>query len=152
MSVFQFSLILIKLNSESYSKAASGFLICAVILLMVFVTWRMKPYNYEKMTAYQVVVLAMGFWGILISSISNLVSNDYELKILLFIGMILILLSGLKFASTFVSKFEEDDENSVVNFLKFQFSNKLPEIISRSRTLISFQIETHDNNRFNISS
>ena len=138
LSVFQVVLVLIKINAEIYSEIISGFAISAVLLCMIIVTLVAKPYSYERAIFLHALVLFLNFWSYLCGSLCLLLGFDYWFSLILYSGLVLWIMLGLGIASKLPTRFVADHTNAVSVLIRFQFSKKLNEIITKSKYFAKF--------------
>ena len=136
LSVVQFLCVVCKNTLKAYSEAASGFIISAIIALLLIITAIKKPYNYSRVVVYQIISLAMALWALLLSSIYVLTSGIFILIPILFIGLLVIFIFGffisLKHPKLFISK----ETISIPGLIRFQFTGKLEYIRANSISIV----------------
>ena len=133
LSVFQVILVLIKINVEIYSEIISGFASCGVLFCMIVLTLVAKPYSYERAIFLHALLLFLNFWSYLIGSLCLLLGFEYWFRLVLYCGLFLWIMVGLGIASRLPTRFVADHTNAISVLIRFQFSKKLNEIITKSK-------------------
>ena len=121
LSVFQLLLVLIKINTESYSEEISGFFILACLAIMSGITMIINPYNYKRAMVLQVTTLMMAFFSVGISTFSFIYKSGKIFTIVLVSGTGLIMLIGIGLSSKYPNYFIADYADSIPLLMKLQF-------------------------------
>ena len=95
MSIFQIILVILNKTLKTYDQFIHGIAMSVIIAVFIAITIYMQPYNYKRVTVFQVTALSMAFYGVFTATVF------IELNMLLawilteFIGFIIILIAGL---------------------------------------------------------
>jgi hypothetical protein len=133
LSVFQVVLVLVKVNVEIYSEFIMGCCISFLLLVMILATICIKPYNYERVHITQIFALSLALWTFLINIVSVFFYRDRLFSIILFSGCGFLMLIWMKIVSRSPNRFIIDRENAIPVLMRFQFSKRFGEIITRSK-------------------
>jgi hypothetical protein len=147
LSVFQFVLVLIHVNFEKIGKISEGFLMFGVLICRVLITARMNPYNYEKSNIFQLVILSVCSWNMIVTSIYFILPYESHLKVILFSGIGLIFAFGFKIASRYPTRFISDYFYAIPILIKFQFSKDVGKTIKMNTFYKNIEEKIHLNDK-----
>ena len=131
LSIFQLILVLIKINTESYSEVITGFFISACLVIMSGIIIFVKCYNYKRALIFQISYLVMAFWAVAVSTFSFIYEADSIFEILLVSGVGMIFLLSVGISSKFPNYFFADYADSISLLMKSQFSPDFVGTISK---------------------
>ena len=125
LSVIQTLCVFCRKCFKGYSEALPGFIISAFLGILIVITAAKKPYNYSRAVIYQLTVLAMALWVLLLSSIFVLSSGISVMIPIFFIGFFLIFLLGFLVSIKHPRIFRSDEVNTIPGLIRFQFTGKI---------------------------
>ena len=133
MSLFQMALILVKINVEVYSEVVQGYLECAVILIMIGIAMKVKPFNFERSNVLLIIILSVDCWIILVST-TSIVFYFYDFfGIMIAFGFIFIASFGFKEYHKHPGIFLSDHNEIIPDLIKFQFAKSITRITFESK-------------------
>ena len=95
LSLFQVALVLLSYILKSYNKKIAGFVLSILVFVFSVITIKLKPFNYERGFAYQLISILVTFWCVLLSGAYEFYENKFFLALVMFIGVALLLLVGI---------------------------------------------------------
>lgn len=120
LSIFQVLIVISNKVLKPENQIYHGYLVSSLILLLIFTTIKTKPYNYTRVTVFQVTSLSMSLCGILTSTIFRHLGNFFQWILSEFVGFGLILIIGLSISKKFPEKFYTPEGKSVSDLFRFQ--------------------------------
>lgn len=138
LSIFQVLLICINLNIKVLNETIAGFTLTGVFIVIILLTIRIKPYNYERAIVYQLFVLIIACWIILVSSFSLVFDNNSIIIPLYFGGILVFFILGAFITFRYPKRFFEDEGGLIPVLIKFQFSRRTNNIVTKSKYFAHF--------------
>ena len=138
LSIFQVLIIVIYKNIRSFSEAAAGFSISAVLLAFIVVTAKLKPYNYERAAVYQIVSLTIGLWVVMVSSFSLVFDLEPIFVACMYGGVGVLSAFGFFISFKYPKRFSSDEVGLIPILIKFQFAKRVDNIITKSKYFARF--------------
>ena len=81
LSIFQYISILCKVTIDKSYNALQGYIVSCFILCLIILTLKLKPFNYERLNIFQIMILSIDFWIMIVSSTELII--EYERQMIL---------------------------------------------------------------------
>ena len=144
LTCFQFFTVLLSKSLKIYDQSVHGYVLSSLIFLFIIITYKTKPYNYNRVNLIQISSLTLGFWVILTASTFQYSLNLYIYTIIMLSGMIFIIISTLVLLKKYPELIYSDPSLNIAELFLFQFRKqvKFSPDPNNLKTQPQFTIET----------
>lgn len=123
LSVFQVTVVILSKILKIYSSYAQAGGLCGAILILIVITACMQPYNTKRTYFFQLISLAMAFWGLLTFIIFKHTGNARAWCAVEIFGFFAIGFGGYVYIAREPNMIYLKRGYSIERLFKFQFTN-----------------------------
>ena len=95
LTIFQVIIVVLNKTLKIYHQVVHGYTVSGIIIAFIALTIVMRPYNYARSYAWQLISLVLALWAILICTVFRYSEDILLWSLVEFIGLIAILILGL---------------------------------------------------------